>query len=480
MGKTVNLILKNSTALVAGRLIAKAITFGFVFITARYLGVGGYGQLSFALSLAGLLAVFLDMGTSQHGIRELARSPSNASQYLSNVLFLRFCLVFLALIIIGAFFIFTHQLTNQSLILILSISIALGAFSGVPSILFQATQRMEFDAFRKILKAVLLLSTGFIAIKFGKGVLGIAAAYVAVAIFDLIFSYVLLKKYFPSLTIKINSQSAKTILKESIPLALLVMNTQVYSRVDIFMLQALDTTKAVGFYNAAYRFVDTALMFSGAFCMALYPVLTKMAHETGDAFDRYMNSSLKLLSYSGLFLGIGVFFASDTIINIVFGSAFAESSKALRVLVWANAIMFIGGFLATSMIAINKQWLNFGYGLAQILVNVILDWIFISRYGFVGASVGTLSAELFYVVLVLSYLRFGRKTKVDLIRVFFVPLGAASAVMLIAWLLPVEIKTSYTGLMMTLPLYSLAVYFFGIQKEEKRMLFGLLAPRRAD
>ena len=480
MGKTVNLILKNSTALVAGRLIAKAITFCFVFITARYLGVGGYGQLSFALSLTGLIAVFLDMGTSQHGIRELARTPSKASQYLSNVLFLRFCLVFLALSVMAAFFLFTNRLTNQSLILILSISIALGAFSGVPSIIFQATERMEFDAFREILKAVLLLSTGFIAIKLGKGVLGIAVAYVAVAIFDLIFSYSILKKYFPGLSIKISSQSAKTILKGSIPLALLVMNTQVYSRVDIFMLQALDTTKAVGFYNAAYRFVDTSLMFSGAFCMALYPVLTKLAHETGDAFDRYMNSSLKLLSYSGLFLGLGVFFASDTIIHIVFGSAFAESSRALRVLVWANAVMFIGGFLATSMIAINKQWLNFSYGLGQILVNVILDWIFISRYGFVGAAAGSLLAELFYVVLVLSYLRFGRKTRVDLIRVFLVPLGAASAVMLIGWLLPVAIKTSYMGLMMTLPLYSLAVYILGIKKEEKKMLFGLLAPRRVD
>jgi O-antigen/teichoic acid export membrane protein len=479
MGKTVNLILKNSSALVAGRLIAKAVTFCFVFITARYLGVGRYGQLSFALSLTGLFAVFLDLGTSQHGIRELARTPSKTSQYLGNVLFLRFCLVVLALSVMAAFLMFTNRPDNQPLVLILSLAIALGAFSGVPSILFQATQRMEFDAFREILKAVLLLSTGFIAIKLGKGALGIAAAYVAVAIFDLIFSFVILKKYFPGLSIKINSQSAKTILKESIPLALLVMGTQVYSRVDIFMLQALDTTKAVGFYNAAYRFVDTSLMFSGAFCMALYPVLTKLAHER-DAFDRYMNSSLKLLSYSGLFLGLGVFFASDAIIHIVFGSAFAESSKALRVLVWANAVMFIGGFLATSMIAINKQWLNFGYGLAQILVNVVLDWIFISRYGFVGAAVGTTLAELFYVALVLSYIRFERKTRVDFTRVFVVPLGAASAVMLIAWFLPAEIKTSYMGLMMTLPLYSLAVYFFGINKEEKQMLFGLLAPRRAD
>jgi O-antigen/teichoic acid export membrane protein len=479
MGKTVHLILKNSTALVAGRLIAKAVTFCFVFITARYLGVGGYGQLSFALSLTGLVAVFLDMGTSVHGIRELARTPSKASRYLGNVLFLRLCFVFLAMSVMAVLFISTSRQTDQPLVLVLSVAMALGAFSGVPSILFQAAQRMEFDAFREILKAVMLLSAGFAAIKLGEGVLGIAAAYVAVAFFDLIFSFLILKKYFPGLSIKISSQSAKTVLRGSIPLALLVMSTQVYSKVDIFMLQALDTTKAVGFYNAAYRFVDTSLMFSGAFCMALYPVLTKMANERG-AFDRYMNSSLKLLSYSGLFLGLGVFFASDAIIHMVFGSAFAESSRALKVLVWANAVMFIGGFLGTSMIAINKQWVNFGFGLAQILANVILDWIFISRYGFVGAAAGTLSAELFYVVLVLSYLRFGRKTRVDLTRVFLVPLGAASAVMLAAWYLPDEITTSYMSLMMTLPLYSLAVYFFGINKEEKRMLFGLLAPRRAD
>ena len=65
------------------------------FITAwcmRVLGTQGYGVLTVALSLMTFAAYFSDFGTTQLTIREVAREPRRASEYLANLLLARIVL----------------------------------------------------------------------------------------------------------------------------------------------------------------------------------------------------------------------------------------------------------------------------------------------------------------------------------------------------------------------------------------------------
>ena len=73
---TVQRIAKNTGVLLASQVVSYMLGFFFVMYTARYLGAGGFGVLSFALAFTGIFGVFADLGLRQLTVREVARGES--------------------------------------------------------------------------------------------------------------------------------------------------------------------------------------------------------------------------------------------------------------------------------------------------------------------------------------------------------------------------------------------------------------------
>ena len=82
---TVQRIAKNTGVLLASQIVSYAIGFFFVMYTARYLGAGGFGVLSFALAFTGIFGVFADLGLRQLTVREVGRDKGLAGKYPWNI-----------------------------------------------------------------------------------------------------------------------------------------------------------------------------------------------------------------------------------------------------------------------------------------------------------------------------------------------------------------------------------------------------------
>ena len=79
---TTQRIAKNTGVLLLADAIGKIFMFFFVIYTARYLGVAGFGILSFALAFTGIFGIFSDLGLQQLAIREIARNKSLVERYI--------------------------------------------------------------------------------------------------------------------------------------------------------------------------------------------------------------------------------------------------------------------------------------------------------------------------------------------------------------------------------------------------------------
>jgi len=82
---TVQRIAKNTGVLLVSQIASYILGFFFVMYTARYLGAGGFGILSFALAFTGIFGVFSDLGLSTLTVREVARDKSLARKYFGNI-----------------------------------------------------------------------------------------------------------------------------------------------------------------------------------------------------------------------------------------------------------------------------------------------------------------------------------------------------------------------------------------------------------
>ena len=82
---TIQRIAKNTVVLITGDLAASLIGFFFLIYIARYLGVGGFGVLSFALAFTAIFNVLTDIGLSTLTTREVARDKSLTQKYLGSI-----------------------------------------------------------------------------------------------------------------------------------------------------------------------------------------------------------------------------------------------------------------------------------------------------------------------------------------------------------------------------------------------------------
>ena len=79
-------IVVNTIYRAGGEGVGKAASFALFLIAARILGTTGFGELTFALSLAGALFVLSGFGTDQLLVREVAREGSSLRPLMGNIL----------------------------------------------------------------------------------------------------------------------------------------------------------------------------------------------------------------------------------------------------------------------------------------------------------------------------------------------------------------------------------------------------------
>ena len=118
-------LAKNTAFLTAAYIIQKLFSFIYFTIIARWIGPEDIGKFVFAVSLATLLAVFIDLGLTNVLIRESAKFKDLANSYLNNLLTIKTiltCIIF----IIGAVLISS---LDKSLVTNLMIIFALGAMA---------------------------------------------------------------------------------------------------------------------------------------------------------------------------------------------------------------------------------------------------------------------------------------------------------------------------------------------------------------
>ena len=65
---------------------------------ARYLGVSGYGILSFGLSFANLLIIIVDLGMGTYTTRTIVRDGSVLNKFIGNLIPFK---IFLSIILLG-------------------------------------------------------------------------------------------------------------------------------------------------------------------------------------------------------------------------------------------------------------------------------------------------------------------------------------------------------------------------------------------
>ena len=262
-------LFRNSTFYLMADAAIKLLSFVFSIYVVRQLGGERFGFYSTALAYAGIFSIIGDLGMTQYAMREIARGRRTADELFWDLVTVRLilCVVATAIIVISAYFIAGYPVTMVIGIFLVCIGFFFHAFWGPVDIVLTARERIDYSSVLGVVIQIFFIGLGTWVLWGGYSFHGlIVASYVGIPVAALMGAVYIRRLKLATLKFKINPQAWPSLLKNSLPFALITFTILAATDLDTVLLSLWRSPEEVGWYKAAYNlifkllFIRTALL----------------------------------------------------------------------------------------------------------------------------------------------------------------------------------------------------------------------------
>ncbi len=365
-------------------------------------GSGEYGFYFVVLNLSFLFNIILDFGITNYNQRNIAQHQHLLNKYMSSILVLKLMfsatyiiITFTAALILGysgrqlnllGWLAFNQVLISYILYLRSNIT---GLLMFKTDSLLSVTDRLLMIIICSVLLWGNLFDSPFQIEWF---VWAQTAAYSFTA---LIATFIVVRKArFKKLNW--NRPFLITIVKQSLPYALLVLLMTFYNRIDSIVLQKIlpdpkGNTEA-GIYAMAYRLLDAFNMIAFLFSFILLPIFSRMIKQKQPIEDMVKLSFTLLITISGT-VAISCHFYSHELMELLYNHHTHESAEVFQYLIFgfiAISSSYVFGTLLTANGSLKP--LNI-IAAGSMVINLAVNIILVPYLFAVGSAIASLSAQ---------------------------------------------------------------------------------------
>lgn len=393
-----NIILKMSS------FVFPLITFPYI---SRVLGPTGNGKVAFATSVVYYFSIFAALGIPTYGIRKCAQCRDDKEKLTKTVhelLILGSILTIMAYIVLVICVCVMPKLRNNAnIIFITSLTLILSNV-GVEWF-YQAIEQYDYITIRNLLFKVISIVLMFLFVKKPEDYVVYAGIQVIGTVGSNILNLFRLRKYIP---MKMSGNyDVVQHLKPSVTFFLMTVAATIYTNLDTVMLGFMTNSAQVGYYNAAVKMKNILASIVGALGAVLLPRVSfyveKGMHRE---YKKTLEKSLKVVLLIALPLMTYCMLEAKDVLLFLSGKQYLPALSAMVVIM--PTILLIGMSNITGMQILVPQGLE-KYTIISTVVGAILDLFLntalIPKYGALGASIGTLVAEMSVLSVQVYFLR---------------------------------------------------------------------------
>ena len=386
------------------QVIAEVIVQFFIFFfVAKWLEPREFGLYSLVTAIVYFFRIFSDFGFSKSSSKYLAENFARGeSGKPKSIIIVSLILSFVFLSVVCLIYVSAAGLIgrleqNNQLSSLITFSTPLLFFATLFFLLdglFRGARSIKplaiIDITSKILQfSLLILFIGVFHYGVKGAIAGVTIGYVWFAVIGLFF---LVKKIYWPMKERLDLKPAfRNVLSYGYTNGLMALAIYLYTRVDIIILGYFFDASEVGKYNFAIGIINLPFFFLAAYAAVVAPVITREhTLDNSASLQRIFTRSISATSYFMLFLSIGIFLFSGTVIHAIFPK-YESSILLLKILSFSLLLIGLGliaghAFLVpTGNASINTRILIVG-----AILNTIMDFILIPKYGALGSVIVTI------------------------------------------------------------------------------------------
>lgn len=392
--------LKDLYSVFMSRVLVILAGVGGAVVTARYLGPEGNGIIA---SLMVYPSLFMTIGSL--GIRQAAAYFVGQNRYSLNDIYgavLAIWLVTSVFCLVSTYVLikyFTKGDYSETLIMLAIIAIPFSLYNTYSSGIFLGKQNIkEFNQINWIPAVLNFCFTFLLVAIFPFGVMGsMLGTFIGVAVLP--FFIVIKMKKIVSVKPVFNMVIIKSMLSLGIVYAISLLVTALNYKVDIILLNKYSTVFELGIYSKSANIVQylweiptlvSTLVFSRS-------VGAKDPKEISLKVCRLLRFSCVLILVASVFMYV----LSPFIINILFGAKFAQSAMVLKILLPGVLLLTVFKVLNMDVAGKGKPWLSMKAMVPAVIINIVLNIIWIPNYGANGSAMASLVSYSFAAIMFL-------------------------------------------------------------------------------
>lgn len=389
--------LGNAGWLLSDRIFRMGIALLIGVWTARYLGPKLYGQLSYALAFTMLFCPIGDLGLDGVVQREILLDPSSKDKAIGTSFVLTAIggLLTVVFAVTGIFFIRPTDTLTHLLVLIMAVGLIFQSFIAIEywyesQVQSKKIVAAKFSAFliTNLLKVIILLLHGpLIAFAW----VGLAEAVIGAAGLIIIYR----RDGFRISDWEFSRTTTLKLLHRSWPIFLSGIVTTISMRIDQVMLGEMMGESEVGIYSVAVKLTETWFFLPLVACSSAFPAIMNSWAGDKELFYKQIQKLYNLMAFIGYCIAISVTIFSGWIIKLLFGADYYKSGPLLSVLIWTVVIMNLSSARTLFLISMNWNRLLFITLLSGTLLNILLNYLLIPKFGAMGAVIATIISYWF-------------------------------------------------------------------------------------
>jgi O-antigen/teichoic acid export membrane protein len=364
-----------------------------------------YGTYSALLSLSVLFISLADFGVNYYITQRGSSRPEELNLLFSNVFtFKALLLIVYPLILMAIGFLLNYSPGELYFLALLSFIQALLQFIYFFRAIFQASQHFVIDSFVSVLDKILLIIIVLILISYGVTIHNFVIGRLITVVFTFGLVYLMTIKIYGWIRPSLDFHAIKQVVIFSWPFALMAALYSINERIDQVMVERIYGAKEAGLYAAAYRWLDAFMMFLWTI-MPMFFAKFAFYINNKEETNKLFHSGLIICALPFIFLFSFTLFYGNKFF-ILFSNS--DTSEIYTMSITLQILMvsaLFNGFFSMFSTLINSTGfvkpMSVAVGIS-ILINVVLNFIFIPHYGAIAAAVNTgISTVLLCVVAVL-------------------------------------------------------------------------------
>jgi O-antigen/teichoic acid export membrane protein len=370
-----------------------------VGIMTRSLGLENFGHYSTIMAYLYIFSIAADMGLYAILVREISQHDEDENRITGSIFSLRLILIFLFVLIAVVLVWFLPYPNIVKLgVLVASLYVIFSSLIQILIGIFQKHLRVYVVSIADIVARSLQLILLLFLIYLGKAGLMEFLAVVVVSVaaqFIILFIY---SKKLANFKLHIDVQYWKTILRNSFPIAVSLVFSVLYFKIDTLLISLLRGADEVGIYSVAYKVLELVIFVPAMYIGLVFPILSKYAGKNKNDFVFEFKKTFDVIAIMAMPTAVYLFIMAHSIVRAIGGDAFFQSGAVLQVLVVAITMIFFGNLGGHSIIALNLQKKSMWIYIFGAILNIATNLIFIPKYGYIAAAWTTVATEIFVTI----------------------------------------------------------------------------------